>query len=312
MIRLGLCCIFVNEPIKFRTITAKRLSQFSKKEQLKLLSEICLHNSKMLIKSLLFCKDHHIGSFRIQSGIFPLRTHPLTGYDIQDLPEAEAILKNCKLCEDYCSVNNIRTTLHPDQFIVLSSPFIDVVKNSLTELYHQNETAKLFGADVINIHCGGVYKNKKMSLRRLFKEMSSLPLSLKKRITLENDDKSYTPDDVIPLCKELSIPFVYDIHHHRCLQKDISVKKTTASAISTWDREPLFHLSSPKDGWHKKNPRFHSDFINYQDFPEAWKKLDITVEIEAKAKELSVKKLYQQLLEEGIQILNNKNNISGD
>mgnify|MGYP001136138329 CR=1 FL=1 len=90
---------------------------------------------------------------------------------------------------------------------------------------------------------------------------------------------------------------MYDVHHHRCLPDGSSVEATTELALGTWNREPLFHLSSPKNGWESGNPAHHHDYINADDFPVCWKNLDITVEVEAKAKELAVLKLMQDLID---------------
>jgi UV DNA damage endonuclease len=88
---------------------------------------------------------------------------------------------------------------------------------------------------------------------------------------------------------------VYDVHHHRCLPDNLSVAQATQRALTTWNREPLFHISSPKHGWGKKGVCWHNDYIDLHDFPAEWRKLDITVEVEAKAKELAVKRLYKDL-----------------
>ena len=71
--------------------------------------------------------------------------------------------------------------------------------------------------------------------------------------------------------------------------------KATGQALSTWNREPLFHISSPIEGWNGPKPYRHHDYINIRDFPEFWQGLDVTVEVEAKAKELAVKKLAKAL-----------------
>jgi UV DNA damage endonuclease len=120
---------------------------------------------------------------------------------------------------------------------------------------------------------------------------------VRSRLTLENDDRVYTPEDLLPVCRDLAIPLVYDVHHHRCLPDGRSVEATTELAIGTWIREPLFHLSSPKEGWDSGKPGSHHDYIDAEDFPGCWTNLDITVEVEAKAKELAVLKLKQDLIE---------------
>jgi UV DNA damage endonuclease len=65
--------------------------------------------------------------------------------------------------------------------------------------------------------------------------------------------------------------------------------------LSTWDREPLFYISSPLNSWQDGNQRNHHDFIDPEDLPEFWLKQDVTVEVEAKAKELAVLKLIREV-----------------
>jgi UV DNA damage endonuclease len=90
------------------------------------------------------------------------------------------------------------------------------------------------------------------------------------------------------------------VHHHRCNQDELSVEEATDQALATWNREPLFHISSPIEGWKGPKPRRHHDFINIVDFPECWRDLSLTVEVEAKSKEVAVQKLMKQLAEHWI------------
>jgi UV DNA damage endonuclease len=73
------------------------------------------------------------------------------------------------------------------------------------------------------------------------------------------------------------------------------VEEATDRAAETWNREPLFHISSPLEGWDGPQPSRHHDFIDMEDFPRCWRKMDITVEVEAKAKELAVGQLLAAL-----------------
>jgi UV DNA damage endonuclease len=295
VIRFGLCCIFREQPIRFRTTTATSLAGLSRVKVLVKLSEICLHNSRSLHDALVFCSNHGIGSFRIQSGLMPLRTHPKYGYELTELPDANEIRAVLERCRLLASRKDIRTTFHPDQFVVLNSPRPEVVVSSLGELEHHGEIAELVGADVINVHAGGVYGDKELALDKLASGINRLSSRVRDRLTLENDDKSYTPLDLLPFCWREQIPLVYDVHHHRCLPDGFSIEEATEMAITTWNREPLFHLSSPIFGWKGPTPERHHDFVNAGDFPAEWLGLSITVEIEAKAKELAVMKLIHEL-----------------
>lgn len=297
--RLGLCCIFREEPITFRTRQAAYLKKFSRQQQLELLSETAMVNSRALLEAVTFCSDHQIGSFRVNSSFFPLKTHPEVGYGLADLPDHLEILTLLEKVRIYAGINDIRLTFHPDQFILLSSPKTQVVNNSIEELAYHTELAGLIGADVIMIHGGGAYGDKKSTLQRLNAALADLPDSIRSRLALENDDRVYTPQDLQPVCMESGIPLVYDVHHHRCLADGLTVEEATDIAILTWDREPLFHLSSPKQGWNGSDPKPHSDMIDPDDFPKYWRGREITVEIEAKAKELAIEKLAADLLELG-------------
>jgi UV DNA damage endonuclease len=109
------------------------------------------------------------------------------------------------------------------------------------------------------------------------------------RLALENDDRSFTPRSLLPLCERSGLPLVYDVHHHRCLPDGLSVNEATELAFGTWrGREPYAHLSSPRGGWTGPNNRAHADYIDPADFPEAWRGRTMTIDVEAKAKERAV------------------------
>ena len=296
--RLGLCCIFRNEPVRFRATTAKYLLRFNRKEQLQKLSSIGLENSESLLAALEFLHKNGIGAFRILSPFFPRFTHPDVGYRLHDLPDAVAILHNPKKAKKFRDEHDIRLSFHPDQFIVLSSPQKRVVENATKELEYQAMLAQLVGAEVINIHGGGVYEDKKKTLQRFKEIFRDLSSGVRERLTLENDDRSYTAADLAPVCEDLHIPFVFDVHHHRCMPGGLTVEEATDLSRRSWNqigREPYFHISSPLHGWQGNDPRPHADYINLLDFPQCWKGFDVTVDVEAKAKELAVLELKRAL-----------------
>jgi len=298
MLRFGLCCIFKEQPIKFRQTTAKTLNKLSRQDQLDKLSQICLVNTQSVKQALQFAVDNGIGAFRILTPLFPRYTHPDVGYRLDDLPAAEAIKAECAEIKIFREEKDIRLSFHPDQFNVLSSPRQEVVNKTVSELEYQGRVAELLGAEIINVHAGGSYGNKQEALERMKKSFQLLSATVRSRLTLENDDVSYTPADLLPVCEELNIPFVYDIHHHRCLQDTINEQEATERCVNLWQklgREPYFHISSPRNGWQQGNPRPHADYIDPRDFPHFWLRLNATIDIEAKDKELAVVRLKQDL-----------------
>ncbi len=313
MIRFGLCCIFIDQPIKFRTTTATHLLKKERPEQLEKLSELCLENACSLLAAFKFCAAAGIGCFRINSQILPLKTHPGVGYAVADLPAGRQIIDTFKECGRFLKKNNLRASLHPDQFVVLNSPRAEVVASSIAEIEYQTEVAGWVGADVINIHAGGGYGDKPAALQRFKQGFSRLSEKARKLVTLENDDKTFTPADLLPICVETKIPLVYDVHHHRVLPDGMSIAAATAAALKTWKREPLFHLSSPLNGWVGAQPQQHHDYIDPADFPAEWRDLEITVEVEAKAKELAILRLMADLgLKKGSVTLENAKHDPGE
>lgn len=296
--RFGLCCLFKDEAIAFRTTTAKVLSLLPRGGQLTKLSGICHSNAQSLLRAVQTVHRLGFGAFRIMSPLFPRMTHPEVGYRLSDLPDGNTIANLLYTTRSFAQLHNIRLSFHPDQFVVLSSPHPAVVANSIRELAYQAWLAEAVGADVINLHAGGVYGDKSLALNRFCQVFADLPENVRSRLTLENDDVSYTVSDLLPVCERLTIPLVYDVHHHRCKPDGLSVEEATRLAAASWrklGREQYCHLSSPRAGWGEGDPKPHADYIDPLDFPVCWRERNMTVDIEAKAKELAVVRLMKDL-----------------
>jgi UV DNA damage endonuclease len=298
MIRFGLCCKFQEAPIKFRTTTVTYLKRLIAKgeDPKKHLRNIIADNIEALYNSIDYCTQNGIGSFRINSNFFPAITHPDAKYTLDDFENSTELFKRLADCKETALNKNIRLVMHPDQFILLSSPSDDITNRSIDDLIYHSYLAELVGVDVINIHVGGAYGDKPSAINRVIKNFEKLPAPVKARLTLENDDKTYSPSELLFICTELDIPFVYDVHHHRCHKDELSTEKATEKALLTWNREPLFHISSPINGWGNPHTNRHHDYININDFPKCWLDLkNVTIEVEAKAKEVAIKQLQQEL-----------------
>jgi UV DNA damage endonuclease len=54
-------------------------------------------------------------------------------------------------------------------------------------------------------------------------------------------------------------------------------------------------LRNCRNGWEEGNPSLDADYVNPDDFPDCWRGMEITLDVEARAKELAVLRLTADL-----------------
>lgn len=295
MVRLGLCCTFLEAPIKLRTTTARYVTTLAPTARDPFLNELALHNANALAQAIAWCADHDIGAFRINSGLLPLYTHPQRGWTLTG-KAGRGVAVALRAAGELARIRGVRLSFHPDQFVVPGSLSPSVVSASLAELEYMGEVAELVGAEQVTLHGGGAQGGKPAALARLAQNLSRLSPRARTVLALENDDRVYTVEDLLPVCEQLQLPLIYDVHHHRCNPDQLTIEEATERAARTWgDREPWVHLSSPALGWTGSDPRPHADYIKPGDVPSCWLDRTLTIDVEAKAKELAVLRLQRWL-----------------
>jgi UV DNA damage endonuclease len=291
-----LCCQFLDAPIRFRSATHRYVAGLHWRRRRRYLTEIARDNAKALQAAIEHCHALGIGGFRINSQILPLGTHPKSGYSLESVDPTGEARESFRQAGTLARRHDVRLSFHPDQFVVLNSEHPEVVESALAELEFQGAIAEEIGAEALVLHGGSTAGGTEAALERLARGLDQLSPLARSLIALENDDRQYTPADLLPLCRSLGVPLVYDVHHHRCLPDEMSIAQATEAAASTWDgREPWAHISSPRDGWDAPNRRAHAEYIDPDDFPEAWHGQSLTVDVEAKAKERAVLALRSAL-----------------
>jgi UV DNA damage endonuclease len=256
-------------------------------------SELALLNSKDIIKILEWNRQHGIKLFRLSSSIIPWGNN----IDITQLKDYKEIKSELKKAGDFAKFWDMRITCHPGPFVVLTSPKDSVVDNAISDLEMH---AKLFDMmelsktpyNKINIHCNGVYGDKVIAMDRFCENFKKLSSSVRKRLTVENDDKAsmYSVKDLMYIHKKIGIPIVFDYHHHQFCTGDLSEQQALELAVSTWpkDIKPIVHYSESKalhENDTKQKPQAHSEFIN--SLPNTYG-IEVDCMVEAKAKELAI------------------------
>lgn len=293
-LRFGLCCQFLDADVKFRAATHRYVWGLEPAARREYLAGIARDNAGALLAAVAECRRLGIGAFRINSQVLPLSTHPQSGYRLPGIDPDGAIESAFRRAGAAAREAGVRLSFHPDQFVVLNSEREQVVASSVGELEYQAAVGELVGADVVVVHGGSTAGGLPAALDRLERGLERLSPRARAVVALENDDRHYAPADLLPLCRRLGVPLVYDVHHHRCRPDGLTVEEATALAAATWgEREPYNHISSPRDGWEAANPRPHADYVDPSDFPDAWRGRRMTVDVEAKAKERAVVALME-------------------
>jgi len=257
------------------------------------LARVSRSNIENTLRILKYSHALNIEVFRLTSKLIPLATHSeLNGWDYST--EFHDELKGLG---EYIKSKNLRISAHPDHFTILNAIKPEVLEASIRDLdYHVNLFEALGLHDYkykLVLHVGGAYGDKEKAIERFKQNFVKLPDRMRKRIILENDDKSFTASDVLGICEELHIPMVLDVHHHKCANNGEPIEVLLPRIFKTWTNEvdtPKVHFSSPKS---QKEFRSHADYINYSDFMEFInvariidKDIDIMLEVKMKDKAL--------------------------
>jgi UV DNA damage endonuclease len=291
---LGYACINMTLGAQTPRITTNRsmVKKTFNERGIEYASELALENVRDLFEIIKWNVKNNIKVFRISSDIFPWGSE----YNLEDLPDYNKISNILKGCGVYAKQNGLRIGSHPGPFNVLVSPNSKVVENTFKDLELHGKVFDLLGLELspynkINIHCNGVYGDKIAAMDRFCENFMKLSDSVRKRLTVENDDKAsmYSVKDLMYIHNKINIPIVFDYHHHMFCTGDLSEEEALRLAVSTWgDITPVVHYSESK-ALHEENnklkPQAHSDYI--KSLPNTYG-LDVDIMVEAKAKELAI------------------------
>jgi len=254
------------------------------------------NNLNCLAKILRYNVKNELLFFRISSDIVPFASHPVCTYDW-----VGHFSKELKRIGRFIRKNDIRISMHPDQFVLLNARKADVVQRSVKELeYHcalldemnLDRTAK------IQLHVGGVYGDKGKAMERFVDRYHTLSPYLKRRLIVENDDRLFSLKDCLSLHGKVGIPVLFDSFHHQCLNQGETVGQGLAMAAETWQKDdgvPMVDYSSQQRG-HRLGT--HASTIDVSHFTQVLSEthgLDFDIMLEIKDKEKSALKALKVL-----------------
>jgi len=313
-----------------RTMTYANFSKLPDREAaLRRLERIAEENIRNTLRLLRHCYANDIMVYRMSSKLIPLATHE----QLQDWSPWPALAEAFASVGAFVKEKGMRVSFHPDHFCVLSTPRPEVLAKSEEDLLyhlHMLEAMGLGEEAKCNIHVGGAYGDKLASAERFVSQFGGLPGNIQSRITLENDDKTFTVRETLGAAEAVGAPMVLDIHHHAVNdgnESDASLYgELWPRILGTWNiaravpgepgeasegqtdnpvpdgqaalaLPPKLHASSPKSA---KDPRGHADFVEagpllrfLQETAGSTARLDVM--LEAKGKDTALFKLMEDL-----------------
>lgn len=281
-----------------KTLTFTRYQQLSPGERMEKLLQVTKQNLQHTLRMLYYNLAHEIEVYRLSSSIVPLATHPEVRWDFTS-PFRHEWIELGELVKKH----KLRVSFHPNQFTLFTSPQKKITENAVIDMSYHYQMFEAMGIErdgLINIHIGGAYGDKEQALARFHENLKSLPVFIKKVMTLENDDKTYTAEETLAACQKETVPFVFDYHHHMANLSGAPLGELLPGIFQTWSHtqhRPKIHISSPKS---EKEFRSHADFVDpdfLMPFLKLLKEFDVDVDfmIEAKAKDQAMLKLVEDI-----------------
>lgn len=260
--------------------------------------------------------------YRMATALAPYASHP-------ELPQFHGQVEECggRLAETgrRARERGIRLSSHPGQYTVLNSEQPDVREAAVAELEVQAALLDAMGMPaeaVVVLHVGGTAGGVAAAADRFVAGFERLSERARARLVIENDDRSFGLTEVVSLGRRCGVPVVWDVLHHRCHDPDgVPDEDALELAFATWPPGvvPKIHYSSPRLDVQERRRRHgrrverqlvlpqlraHADLVDPIGFElflrDAGGGRDFDVMLEAKAKDLALLRLREQLASRGL------------
>ncbi|MBM6617706.1 UV DNA damage repair endonuclease UvsE [Bacillus suaedaesalsae] len=293
-----------------QTMTYAQFQKLADREAaIRKLERIAKSNLENCLRLLKHNIGHDITFFRFSSKLIPLANHE----EVADWKYMRPLKEKLSEIGEWVHKHQMRVDFHPDHFVILNSPDVDILNASIKTLSMHEALLKGMNVDREHrcvLHVGGGYNDKEKALEQFIHNWSFIPQSIQKMIMLENDDVTFTLPETLYLCEKLGIPLVFDYHHHLAHNTGEGWESEWNRVIGTWHYSPLplkMHISSPRD---EKDFRAHADYIDIRQFLEFLHTIKGSIDhidcmIEAKKKDDALFRLMEEITKEpGIKKIN--------
>jgi UV DNA damage endonuclease len=256
------------------------------------LAETAHQNLDDLERILFLMAQGPLRLFRLGGSTVPLASHEKLSFDWRPL-----VAGRLRDIGDRYSRLGFRFSNHPGQYTVLNASNPDILRRALGELDYAVDLLDLMGLDhqhKVVVHGGAIYGDREAATQRLIAELKGLPERVKRRLVLENDERLFNLEQILPVSEETGIPVVFDLHHHQINPGTESLVPMLERLRRVWDCVPKVHLSSQKPN---ARTGAHDDLLHEPDMRTMCEILPFETDmmVEAKGKEVAAMQAWQWL-----------------
>ena len=274
---------------------------------------------------LRYLARNEIRMYRMASALAPYASHPKLTQFHDQVAECAAELA----CVGALATElGVRLSFHPGQYTVLNSQDETVQDAAVAELEVHASILDAMGLGpeaIVVLHGGGGAGGLPAAADRFRVGFERLSAAARARLALENDDRVFPLVEVAEIARELGVRVVFDPLHHACLDPHgLAEREALELALSSWpgDQVPKIHYSSPRLDLREKRRRvgrrierlpvlpdlrLHADLVDPLAFELFLRHVangirEFDVMLEAKAKDLALLRLREQLRWRGIEL----------
>ncbi|MBI3947363.1 MAG: UV DNA damage repair endonuclease UvsE [Armatimonadetes bacterium] len=302
-IRVGYACI----PLGSAALRGPRTTVLRRATAARL-RELIAGNIGGLAETLCYNARQGFTLFRISTQFIPFGSHP-----VNQVPWWEEFAGELHAVGDLARRQGQRLSFHVSNYAVLNSLRQPVVDAALAEIEYQSRALDAMGLDAshrVVAHVGVRRPTPAEARGRFCCAVARLSEGARRRLAIENDEFYWSADAVVALARDLGLPAVFDILHHRVCGGDWRARPTEeilTEVFATWGATggpPKVHFSSQDPD---KRAGAHGEYVNAAELDEFLARASalgrpFDVMFEAKAKDLAVLRAAPALARYGVRV----------
>lgn len=194
--------------------------------------EVVSGNLDAILTTLRWNLRHGILYWRLNPYTVPIPADPVV-----DVDWGTALQARLGEIGAFVRDHGMRLTVHPGQYIRLTSPEPGVVHRGIAELAHHAALFDRMGLDSdhkVQVHTGVPGDDKAAAIDRFVAAWEDAPEAVRRRLAIENDERLFSLADNLAIHAHTGVPLVFDTFHHSLFNDGETLGQALDLVQPTW------------------------------------------------------------------------------